>query len=250
VDVYLYSPAPPASKPESVIAESRVARTDAPAKALAKDQKVADARTVSETDALRSKEDARQPAEEIATEKKQTAKLESARQNEVAATTAQAAEPESGRKRKTDRDEGAALGGREQVSPQVAGAVAQAPAAPPAPAAAPARAAAARDGEKNVPRGWTVAVRGDAARRWALRRAPDDPPPARGAAVYRVTLDGSGRVIALSRVGASAPDPRLDAFVRGMLFEPVGRPADAQVAVGGGSSSSATTDFEIGLEPR
>ena len=129
-----------------------------------------------------------------------------------------------------------------------------APAAPPPPAAAPAiaqaAAAPARDGESRAPRGWTVSVRGDAVRRWALRRAPDNPPPARGAAVYRVTLDASGSVTALSRVGATAADPRLDAFVRGMVFEPIARPAEVQSRAAAKDASAAAADFEIGLEPR
>jgi hypothetical protein len=104
--------------------------------------------------------------------------------------------------------------------------------------------------ESRTPRGWTVSVRGDAVRRWSLRRAPDNPPPARGAAVYRVTLDASGRVTALSRLSAGAADPRLDAFVRGMIFESITPPAETQAKAAARETVSSSSDFEIGLEPR
>ncbi len=124
-----------------------------------------------------------------------------------------------------------------------------------APAAAPAPAlesgAPARNGLARVPAGWTVSVRGDAVRRWSLRRAPDNPPPAHGTAVYRVTLDASGRVSALSRVGAAAPDPRLDAFVRGMVFEPIASRAQAQARIAAKDAAlPPASDFEIELTPR
>ena len=169
---------------------------------------------------------------------------------------------QSAPKQRSDRDEGAALDGVRAQAPAKAASAGTLAAAAPAPAV-PAPPASARAygqsagapgaaPESPTPRGWTVSVRGDAARRWALRRAPDDPPPARGAAVYRVTLDASGRVTALSRVGAPA-DPRLDAFVRGMVFEPIPRPAEVQsrlAARDAKDAPAAPADFEIGLEPR
>lgn len=256
VDVILYSPARPAAPaPESLVAE---AKPDARAKALAKEKTAASERAFApEADEKRA-EAVRPVSEEAAGEKKAASKLEAVRQNEVAAASDAPAVAQSAPKQRADRDEGAALdAARAQAPAKVTSAgtlAAAAPAAapPPAPALASAQAAgaSARDGENRAPRGWTVSVRGDAVRRWALRRAPDDPPPARGAAVYRVTLDASGRVTALSRVGAAAADPRLDAFVRGMVFEPIVRPAEVQSRAAAKDASAASADFEIGLEPR
>jgi hypothetical protein len=101
-----------------------------------------------------------------------------------------------------------------------------------------------------VPRGWTVSVRGDAARLWSLRRAPDNPPPARGTAVYRVTLDASGRVTELSRVGTGPADPRLDAFVRGMVFESIASAAGPESRIAAKDVPASSPDFEIGLTSR
>ena len=233
VDVYLYNPARPASPaPQSLIAEAKPARERAngAAKDLAKEKVFAP-----EADARRKADASEAVESNVAGDKKAMAKLEGARQNEVAMAADAPVLAEAAPKQRADRDEAGVLDAvRQQAPAKVTNAGALADAAP-APAAAPARpeflqAAGSSAGytESRTPRGWTVSVRGDAVRRWSLRRAPDNPPPARGAAVYRVTLDAAGRVTALSRVSAGAADPRLDAFVRGMVFEPIAPPAEAQ----------------------
>ena len=256
VDVLLYNPAQTASSaPQALVAE---ANPDARAKGLAKEKTASNERAFApEVDEKRIEAE-RPPSEEAAREKKAAAgKLEDVRRNEVGAAAGAPAVAEASSKQASDRDGGAALdAAREQAPAKVTSSGALAPAAP-APAAAPAQAGAsgapARDGESRVPRGWTVSVRGDAVRRWSLRRAPDNPPPARGTAVYRVTLDASGRVSALSRVGAAPADPRLDAFVRGMVFEPVASRADRaeiQTKIAAKDAPAALPDFEIELTPR
>ncbi|MEO8587506.1 MAG: hypothetical protein ABI584_15170 [Acidobacteriota bacterium] len=101
------------------------------------------------------------------------------------------------------------------AAPQAAGAIA--PAAP-APASPPARAL------KSVePRSWSVVVRGEGARRWMLRRAPEGrPATAAPASSFRVTLSPEGRVTAVRPLDARAVHPALLEFVRGLVFAPVG----------------------------
>ena len=249
VDVLLYSPARPASPaPQALVAE---AKPDSVTKGLEKDRSFAP-----ETDARRNEAADEEIARSRSSEKKTAAKRESAADDAPAAPGASNAVADAVSKQKVDRDDGAAA-----AAPAAPAAAAEAPAkvtslgalAPrqAAPAAASAAGAPARDGFARTPSGWTVSVRGDAVRRWSLRRAPDNPPPAHGTVVYRVTIDASGRVSALSRVGAAPPDPRIDAFVRGMVFEPVASRAEAQSRVAakdaGGLSSA---DFEIELTPR
>ena len=255
VDVYLYNAAKPASPaPQSVIAESKPARERANgvAKDLAKEKAFAP-----EADARRKADASEAPESTVAGDKKATAKLEGARQNEVAIAADAPVLAEAAPKQRADRDEAGVLDAVRQQAPAKvtsSGTLAAAAPAPAAPSAAPALAqaagASARDGEGLAPRGWTVSVRGDAVRRWSLRRAPDNPPPARGAAVYRVTLDASGRVTALSRVSAGPADLRLDAFVRGMVFQPLAPPAETQARAAARDTAAASADFEIGLEPR
>ncbi len=250
VDVLLYNPSRPASPaPQALVAE---AKPDSVAQELKKQKAFAP-----EADERR-KEAASGASEEAAFgEEKSATKLEGTRQNEVGAVTG-ALSAQAAPKQRADRDEGAALdAAREQAPAKVTDSGALSAAAPPAPAAAPApplaSSAPARDGESRTPRGWTVSVRGDAVRRWSLRRAPDNPPPARGTAVYRVTLDASGRVTALSRVGAGSADPRLDAFVRGMVFEPIASRAaraEVQTRIASKDAPGASPDFEIELAPR
>jgi hypothetical protein len=117
----------------------------------------------------------------------------------------------------------------------------------PAPAAPPAEAGAA---SSRLARGWTVSVRGDAARRWALRRAPDRSPTATAQpVVYRVVVDASGRVASARLVGRAAVEPALDEFVRGMVFEsvPDNAPASRDQK---DAPASPTNEFEIELAPR
>ncbi len=246
VDVLLYSPQRPAA-PASQIAE---AKPDSIAKELRKEKAFAP-----QADERRNEAPAGETSRSRSSEKKTAVKLEQAAGNAPAASDASALVADSAARQNADREDGAATGTvREEAPAKVTSAGALAPVAA-APAAAPAPALASgapgRDGFARIPGGWTVSVRGDAVRRWSLQRAPDNPPPAHGTAVYRVTLDASGRVSALSRVGAAAPDPRLDAFVRGMVFEPIASRAEAQARIAAKDAARPpASDFEIELTPR
>jgi hypothetical protein len=226
VDVLLYSPSRPASPaPQTLIAEAK----PAPAPGKARRQ---------ETDALAKEGKSEESATRGIAEKKAVGRLEQASGSEAAASSsASNVVAESAVKSRADRDEGAIAGGAPVQAP-----VKIAAAAPPA--------AAARVMSAPISGGWTVSVRGDAARQWALRRAPDNPPPAHGTAVYRVTLDASGRVTELSRVGGGPADPRLDAFVRGMIFQPITPGVEPELRVAAKDGPAAFADFEIGLTPR
>lgn len=98
------------------------------------------------------------------------------------------------------------------AAPQAAGGVS--PAAP-APAFRAMRPAEART--------WSVAIRGEGAKRWMLRRAPESRPPAAPAPAssFRVTLDAEGRVSAVRALDARTVQPALLEFVRGLVFAPV-----------------------------
>jgi hypothetical protein len=252
VDVLLYSaPAPASPTPQVLVAEAKPAYAKELAKARDREKAFAP-----EADARRN-DAPRPPAAVVASEESADKKAGMKRElsNEsAAAAAAPVAIAEAAPKQKADRDEGAALdAARAQAPAKVVGSLAASAPAPAAANAVPAGPPAAVSGgavESRTPRGWTVSIRGDAVRRWSLRRAPDDPPPARGSAVYRVTLDASGRVTGLSRLGAGSPDPRLDAFVRGMLFEPVARPAEIQSRAAAKDTPAASPDIEIGLDPR
>ncbi len=97
------------------------------------------------------------------------------------------------------------------AAPQAAGAIAP---------EAGARANAGRS------RSWSVAVRGDGARRWMLRSAPEGRPLAVTSQAFRVTLDAGGRVTSVRALDARPVQPALLAFVRGLVFAPVGAVAD------------------------
>jgi hypothetical protein len=73
-------------------------------------------------------------------------------------------------------------------------------------------------------RTWSVAVRGEGARRWMLRSAPEGRPSAASsqASAFRVTLDADGRVTSVRALDARPVQPALLAFVRGLVFAPVG----------------------------
>jgi hypothetical protein len=73
-------------------------------------------------------------------------------------------------------------------------------------------------------RTWSVAIRGEGARRWMLRSAPEGRPPAPSAPAssFRVTLDAEGRVTAVRALDARAVQPALLEFVRGLVFAPKG----------------------------
>ncbi len=224
VDVFLYNPpgAPPAARvPESVVSEVRPdsSRRQAPRPEGREDKarrNEADEQVKTVSDAL-----------EKTGAKKELAVADAPAEAVLVADAALKLKDQKADH--GDLDGAAAVPAPAKAANAGALGAAQAPAAP-APVVA-----------TQAPRGWTVSVRGDAARRWSLRRAPDNPPPAREAAVYRVTLDASGRVVALHRVGAGAADLRLDAFVRGMVFEARAAARDLPTPSG---------DVEIGLEPR
>ena len=72
-------------------------------------------------------------------------------------------------------------------------------------------------------RTWTVAVRGDGARRWMLRRAPEGRPAVAPvqASAFRITLDAEGRVTSVRALDPRPVPPALLEFVRGLVFAPV-----------------------------
>lgn len=246
VDVLLYSPAKPASPaPEARVAEAKPG-------SLAKELRTERA-FAPEEHARRNEAADEEVGPSSGSGKKTAAKLEQDADNAPAASAASNEVAGAVTKPKAVREDGSALDASRQEAPaRVTSAGALAPmAAPVAPEPGFATGAPARDALARVPSGWTVSVRGDAVRRWSLRRAPDNPPPAHGTAVYRVTIDASGRVSALSRVGAPSTDPRLDAFVRGMVFEPVAPRAEAQSRVAAKDARGpSSADFEIELTPR
>jgi hypothetical protein len=73
-------------------------------------------------------------------------------------------------------------------------------------------------------RAWSVAVRGEGARRWMLHSAPEGRPSAASsqASAFRVTLDADGRVTSVRALDARPVQPALLEFVRGLVFAPVG----------------------------
>jgi hypothetical protein len=230
VDVLLYSPARPASPaPQALIAEAK----PAPARGEKARRQ--------ETDALAKEAKNEESAPRGIAEKKALGRLEqapgSAAGEAVVSSSASNGVADSALKSKADRDEGAVTGGAAPV---------QAPAkiAAAAPPAAAVRAMAAP-----ASRGWTVSVRGDAARQWALRRAPDRAPVPGQKTVYAVTLDLNGQVASARTVGGFAVEPGLDEFVRGMVFEPLPQAAGA-LRDRKDAPAPPAAEFEIELSPR
>ncbi|HEX7615054.1 MAG TPA: hypothetical protein VF554_07215 [Thermoanaerobaculia bacterium] len=116
------------------------------------------------------------------------------------------------------------------AAPQAAGGVAPAPAV---------RAPAVRAMRSVETRTWSVAIRGEGARRWMLRRAPESRPPSASAPAssFRVTLDAEGRVTAVRALDARVAQPALLEFVRGLVFAPVAsRDANAVGSLADGSA--------------
>jgi hypothetical protein len=121
-----------------------------------------------------------------------------------------------------------------EADTRVSPALAPAPAAPVSQAAgavAPGASGARRDSVASGVRAnalnartWSVAVRGEGARRWMLRSAPEGRPSAASsqASAFRVTLDADGRVTSVRALDARPVQPALLAFVRGLVFAPVG----------------------------
>jgi hypothetical protein len=217
VDVLLYSPSRPASPaPQALVAEARPAQ--------GRQEKARD-----------------QGTEALAKEKKTVDKSEQASRNEPAEAAASNVVAESDSTSRADRDGGVVSGG----------AVAARAPAKIAAAAPPAAAAAERAMAAPASRGWTVSVRGDAARLWALRRAPDRTPAPGRTTVYAVTLDANGQVASARSVGGAAAEPGLDEFVRGMVFELLPRAAGAlQGRKDAPTAAPAPAEFEIELAPR
>jgi hypothetical protein len=71
-------------------------------------------------------------------------------------------------------------------------------------------------------------VRGEGARRWMLRRAPEGRPSVASAqaSAFRVTLDAGGRVTSVRPLDPSPIQPALLEFVRGLVFAPVATVTD------------------------
>ncbi|MDL2717927.1 MAG: hypothetical protein PT977_09250 [Acidobacteriota bacterium] len=100
------------------------------------------------------------------------------------------------------------------AAPQAAGGIS--PAAPAAPSPA------VRAMKSVETRTWSVAIRGEGAKRWMLRRAPEGRPSSSAQpSSFRVTLDAEGRVTAARALDARPAQPALLEFVRGLVFAPV-----------------------------
>jgi hypothetical protein len=225
VDVFLVNPQqqPASPAPQTVIAEAKPqpkmqARLDEKARRQ-------------ETDELRKEGPPGESAGKMSADKKTAAKLEQASANELTAADSSNVELQAAAKI-TSAAEPAALA--------------------PAPALRSAEGGRAMKAAQVAARGWTISVVGDARNRWSLRRAPDNPPPAAGTAVtYRIGLDAAGRVATLRALGRGGPDPGLDEFVRGMIFEPVPGAAGAvRDRLEKDAPAPATAEFEIELAPR
>ncbi len=89
--------------------------------------------------------------------------------------------------------------------------------------AAPAAKASGALANAEPARTWSVAVRGEGARRWMLRRAPEGRPSVAStqASAFRITLDAEGRVTSVRALDARPVQPALLEFVRGLVFAPV-----------------------------
>jgi hypothetical protein len=94
--------------------------------------------------------------------------------------------------------------------------------------AAPAAKASGAPANAEPARAWSVAVRGEGARRWMLRRAPEGRPSVASAqaSAFRITLDAEGRVTSARALDARPVQPALLEFVRGLVFAPVATVAD------------------------
>jgi hypothetical protein len=77
-------------------------------------------------------------------------------------------------------------------------------------------------------RAWSVVVRGEGARRWMLRRAPEGRPSVASAqaSAFRITLDAEGRVSSVRALDARPVQPALLEFVRGLVFAPIATVTD------------------------
>ena len=143
VDVLLYNAPKPASPaPQALIAEAKPARERANgnAKDLAKEKAFAP-----EADARRKADASEAPEHAAAGDKKAMAKLEGARQNEVAIAADAPVLAEAAPKQRADRDEGGMLDAvRQQAPAKVTSSGTLAAVAPAAPAARPETALAAR----------------------------------------------------------------------------------------------------------
>jgi hypothetical protein len=245
VDVLLYDarPAAPAQAPASTIAEAQ-----APQRGLApREEKQEVAQNARRQDGNELKKSAPE-AEKKALAGAPVAEPRDAESLRAAASSGKLMDETRSKEKanvreRTELDQGAASA----APAKVAGALeAQAPAVHSAPAAPP----AARAASLSAP-GWTVAVRGAAARRWSLRRAPDAWPAnvARRPVVFRVAVDAGGRVASAEPVGG-AVEPALASFVRGMTFEPLPEAAAAGGKRDAKDAPAAPAEFEIELSPR
>ncbi len=128
---------------------------------------------------------------------------------------------------KTESDAGTAQPRRMAAqAPALDSAAAQA-----AGAAAPAAKASGALAKAEPVRTWSVVVRGEGARRWTLRRAPEGRPPIAStqASAFRITLDADGRVTSAHALDPRPVHPALLEFVRGLVFAPVATVADGNL---------------------
>jgi hypothetical protein len=125
---------------------------------------------------------------------------------------------------KTEGDAGTAQPRRQAAPAPALDTVAGQAAGAPAPAAKAAGALVIAE----PARAWSVAVRGEGARQWMLRRAPEGRPSVASAQVsaFRITLDAEGRVTAVRALDPRPVQPALLEFVRGLVFAPVAAVTD------------------------
>ncbi len=128
---------------------------------------------------------------------------------------------------KTESDAGAAQPRRQAAAAAAPAVDADASQVANAPAPA-AKAVGAVGGKAEPARAWSVVVRGEGARRWMLRRAPEGRPSVASTQVsaFRITLDAEGRVTSVRALDARPVQPALLEFVRGLVFAPVVSVAD------------------------
>ena len=128
-------------------------------------------------------------------------------------------EKQDKQRQKTDGD-AATASARRQAAPAPA---LDAAAGQAAGGAAPAAKASGALANAEPARAWSVAVRGEGARRWMLRRAPEGRPSVAStqASAFRITLGAEGRVTSVRALDARPVQPALLEFVRGLVFAPV-----------------------------
>jgi hypothetical protein len=137
-----------------------------------------------------------------------------------AAVVASALQEKQDKQRQKTEGDAATASARRQAAPAPA---LDAAAGQAAGGAAPAAKASGALANAEPARAWSVAVRGEGARRWMLRRAPEGRPSVAStqASAFRITLGAEGRVTSVRALDGRPVQPALLEFVRGLVFAPV-----------------------------